>query len=189
MLLSATLLVILVRSIGSFWQLRWYWFRLTKPRTYAYGIISHMATVSTTISKEHQRCCYQQVRSKKHFVHPTFPLLIIQSMAARKPTTYIAWKDFRRWQLVPASIPWKPCLVCRVPPLRCFGIPKGDFQVPWQVACRFPTTPTGMLMPMVQKGHAAWHVLKAWCSTRTCRDAMRQPLSSLPFARPAVCRI
>lgn len=51
MLLSATLLVILVRSIGSFWQLRWYWFRHTKPRTYAYGIISHMATVSTTISK------------------------------------------------------------------------------------------------------------------------------------------
>ena len=90
MLLSATLLVILVRSIGSFWQLRWYWFRHTKPRTYAYGIISHMATVSTTISKEHQRCCYQQVRSKKHFVHPTFPLLIMQSMAARKPTTYIA---------------------------------------------------------------------------------------------------
>ena len=53
----------------------------------AYGMISHMTTVCRTITREHQRCCYQQVRSKKHFVHPTFPLLIIQSMAARKPTT------------------------------------------------------------------------------------------------------
>ena len=160
MLLSATLLVILVGSIGSFWQLRWYWFRHAKSRTYAYGIISHMTTVCRTITREHQRCCYQQVRSKKHFVHPTFPLLIIQSMAAREPTTYIAWRDFRRWQAAPASIPWKPCLVCCVPPLRCFGIPK----------------------PLViSKSHGKWRVdsrrlqLGCWC--QWCSKVMLHGMS------------
>lgn len=34
-----TLSVILFRS-GSFWQLRWHWFRCTKSRTYAYATIS-----------------------------------------------------------------------------------------------------------------------------------------------------
>ena len=40
-----------------------------------------------------------------------------------------------------------------------------------------------------KKDHAAWHVLKTCWSTRTCRDAVCQPLSILRFASAAVSRL